>query len=252
MRMKPLRVSLVGASGRMGGAVQACIRRQGETFVLVGLPGRGDDWKVAFRDCDVVIDFSLPETIESVIEAVVATGKPLVLGTTGHDGGVRERLESAAKTVPLLVASNFSVGVNTLFWLAREAAGLLGPDFDLEVIEAHHRQKKDAPSGTARRLVEILAEARQLSLERDVRHGRAGAAGPRDPAEIGVHSIRGGDVVGEHTVLFAGLGERLELTHRASNRETFASGALRAAAWLVAQKPGRIYDMADVLGLRAT
>lgn len=248
--MEPLRVSLVGASGRMGQAVQACARRHAEAFALVGLPGRGDNWAAAFEYCDVVIDFSLPETTEALIDAVVAAKKPLVVGTTGHDAAALGRIGLAAMEVPLLVAANFSVGVNALFWLARQAASVLGPDFDLEVVEMHHRQKKDSPSGTARRLVEILAEARQLILERDVRHGRAGDVGPRGATEIGVHSVRGGDVVGEHTVLFAGMGERLELTHRASNRETFAAGALRAAAWLAGQKAGRIYDMEDVLGLR--
>ena len=248
--MEPLRVSLVGASGRMGLTVQECVRRHPEAFALIGLPGRGDDWPAAFAFCDVVIDFSLPETTDALIEAVVAAKKPLVVGTTGHDDAARGRLALAAKSVPILLAANFSVGVNALFWLTRKAAETLGPDFDLEVIETHHRLKKDAPSGTARRLVEILAGVRRLSLERDLRHGRAGQAGPRKATEIGVHSVRGGDVVGEHTVLFAGLGERLELTHRAASRETFAVGALRAAAWLAQQKPGRIYDMEDVLGLR--
>ena len=248
--MEPLRVSLVGASGRMGQAVQACARRHPEAFALVGLPGRGDNWTAAFAYCDVVIDFSLPETTDALIKAVVSTKKPLVVGTTGHDEPARGRIARAANEVPLLLAANFSIGVNALFWLARQAATVLGSDFDLEVIEAHHRQKKDSPSGTARRLVEVLAEARQLILERDVRHGRAGDVGPRGATEIGVHSVRGGDLVGEHTVLFAGMGERLELTHRTSNRETFAAGALRAAAWLAGQKPGRIYNMEDVLGLR--
>lgn len=248
--MEPLRVSLVGASGRMGLAVQECARRQPDDFVLIGLPGRGDNWATAFALCDIVIDFSLPETTDALIDAVVATTKPLVVGTTGHNDHARERIAQAAKTVPVLLASNFSVGVNALFWLTRKAAEILGPDFDLEVIETHHRLKKDSPSGTARRLVEILAKARRLNLARDVRPGRSGLVGPREANEIGVHSVRGGDVVGEHTVLFAGMGERVELTHRATSRETFAAGALRAAAWLARQKPGRIYDMEDVLGLR--
>ncbi|OAI43415.1 4-hydroxy-tetrahydrodipicolinate reductase [Verrucomicrobia bacterium SCGC AG-212-E04] len=245
-----MRVSLVGASGRMGLAVQDCARRHPGAFALVGMPGRGDDWAAAFASCDAVIDFSLPEATDPLIGAIIAAKKPLVVGTTGHGEEARDRLAQAAKTVPLLLAANFSVGVNALFWLTRKAAEILGPDFDLEVIETHHRQKKDAPSGTARRLVEILAEIRRLNLERDLRHGRAGNAGPRSAEEIGVHSVRGGDVVGEHTVLFAGAGERVELTHRAASRETFAAGALRAAAWLAKQKPGRIYDMEDVLGLR--
>jgi 4-hydroxy-tetrahydrodipicolinate reductase len=248
--MEALRVSLVGASGRMGQAVQACARRHPELYALVGMPRRGDDWAAAFAYCDVVIDFSLPETTGALIDAVVATKKPLVIGTTGHDAAAKSQLAQTANEIPLLIAANFSVGVNALFWLARQAAGVLGPDFDLEVLEMHHRAKKDSPSGTARRLVEILAEARQFEMTRDVRHGRVGDVGPRGAKEIGVHSVRGGDMVGEHSVLFAGMGERLELTHRASNRETFAAGALRAAAWLAGRKPGRIYDMEDVLGLR--
>ena len=148
-----------------------------------------------------------------------------------------------------MFAANFSVGVNTLFWLTRQAAQILGPDFDLEIVEVHHRLKKDAPSGTARRLAEILAEARGLDYDADARHGREGIVGARGSREIGVHAVRGGDVVGEHTVLFADVGERVELTHRASSRETFALGALRAAAWLRGRPPG-LYDMEDVLGLR--
>ena len=138
----------------------------------------------------------------------------------------------------MVYAPNFSVGVNTLFWLTRKAAEILGPDFDLEVVEMHHRLKKDAPSGTARRLAEILAEVRRLSYTEDARHGRSGIVGERTDSEIGVHALRGGDVVGDHTVIFAANGERVELTHKASSRETFARGALRAAAWLVQQPAG--------------
>ena len=146
-------------------------------------------------------------------------------------------------------ASNFSTGVNTLFWLTRKAAEILGPDFDLEVVEMHHRLKKDAPSGTAKTLAEILADVRKLQLAEAARHGRDGIVGERTPGEIGIHAIRGGDVVGDHTVIFANTGERVELTHKASSRDTFANGALRAAQWVVKQKPG-LYDMQDVLGLK--
>jgi 4-hydroxy-tetrahydrodipicolinate reductase len=139
--------------------------------------------------------------------------------------------------------------VNTLFWLTRKAAEILGPGFDLEVVEMHHRLKKDAPSGTATTLLEILGNVRKLQLKDALRHGREGIVGERTDAEIGVHAIRGGDVVGDHTVIFAANGERVELTHKASSRETFANGALRAAQWVVRQKPG-IYDMQDVLGLK--
>ena len=139
--------------------------------------------------------------------------------------------------------------MNTLFWLTRKAAEILGPNFDLEIVEMHHRLKKDAPSGTAKSLAEILANVRKLQLEKAARHGRAGMVGERTPTEIGIHSVRGGDVVGDHTVIFANTGERLELTHKASSRDTLANGALRAALWVVKQKPG-LYDMQDVLGLK--
>jgi 4-hydroxy-tetrahydrodipicolinate reductase len=149
----------------------------------------------------------------------------------------------------MVLASNFSTGVNALFWLARRAAEILGPGFDLEILEMHHRLKRDAPSGTARTLAEILADVRRVQLDQAVRHGRAGIVGPRTAEEIGLHSLRGGDVVGDHTVIFAGPGERVELTHKASSRETFANGALRAAEWVVGQPPG-LYDMQHVLGLK--
>jgi 4-hydroxy-tetrahydrodipicolinate reductase len=146
-------------------------------------------------------------------------------------------------------SSNYSTGVNALFWLTRKAAEILGPGFDLEIVEMHHRLKKDAPSGTAKTLAEILAEVRKQQIEKVARHGRVGIVGERTGTEIGIHSVRGGDVVGDHTVMFANVGERLELTHKASSRETFANGALRAAQWIVKQKPG-LYDMQDVLGLK--
>ncbi len=151
--------------------------------------------------------------------------------------------------IPVVWTSNFSTGVNTLFWLTRKAAEILGPAYDLEVVEMHHRLKRDAPSGTARTLAGILANVRKLELEKAARHGRVGLVGQRTPSEIGIHSIRGGDVVGDHTVIFANVGERLELTHKASSRDTFANGALRAALWVAKQKPG-LYDMQDVLGLK--
>ena len=149
----------------------------------------------------------------------------------------------------MVLATNYSTGVNTLFWLTRKAAEILGPDFDLEVVEMHHRLKKDAPSGTATTLLEILGDVRKLQLAEALRHGRKGIVGERTRGEIGIHAIRGGDVVGDHTVIFANTGERVELTHKASSRDTFANGALRAAQWLVQQKPG-LYDMQDVLGLK--
>jgi 4-hydroxy-tetrahydrodipicolinate reductase len=149
----------------------------------------------------------------------------------------------------MVLASNYSTGVNTLFWLTRKAAEILGPSYDLEVVEMHHRLKKDAPSGTAKSLAEILAAVRGQQLSKVARHGREGIVGERTAEEIGIHSIRGGDVVGDHTVVFATNGERVELSHKASSRDTFANGALRAASWVVQQKPG-LYDMQDVLGLK--
>jgi len=207
-----------------------------------------DDLKPSLETSEVVIEFAHADVTATTAEACTSANVPLVIGTTGHDDRQREAIQRAAETIPVVLAPNFSIGVNTLFWLTRKAAEILGDDFDLEVIEAHHRLKKDAPSGTARRLAEILAEVRALSYSEDTRHGREGIVGERTDKEIGVHSVRGGDIVGDHTVLFAGIGERIELSHRASSRLTFASGAVRAAKWLLQQKPG-LYDMQDVLGL---
>lgn len=246
---EPLSIALVGARGRMGQAILACARRAPEQFRVAASIGRaGADVAAAARGSDAVVDFSLPAATAGVLAAATAHGLPLVLGTTGHDAEQRAAITRAAAEVPVVFAANFSVGVNTLFWLTRRAAEILGPDFDLEILEMHHRHKRDAPSGTARRLTEILAEVRALDHEAGARHGRAGLVGERTAAEIGVHAVRGGDVVGEHTVFFAAVGERLELTHRAGSRETFALGALRAASWLVGKPPG-LYDMEDVLGL---
>jgi 4-hydroxy-tetrahydrodipicolinate reductase len=173
----------------------------------------------------------------------------MVIGTTGHSEAERKEVAAMAAQIPMVWSSNYSTGVNALFWLTRKAAEVLGPGFDLEILETHHRLKKDAPSGTAVTLAQILAEARSQPLDQAARHGRHGVVGERTAAEIGIHSIRGGDVVGDHTVIFAGAGERLELTHKASSRDTFALGALRAAQWVAGQKPG-LYDMQDVLGLK--
>src|SRR4029078_12971230 len=182
--------------------------------------------------CQTVIDFSHHSTIEYVLARCVEKQKSLVIGTPGHTEAQVAAIQHAAQQIPIVHAPNFSVGVNTLFWLTRKAAEILGPSFDLEVIEMHHRLKKDAPSGTAKRLAEILADVRSLSYKDDTRHGRHGIVGERTDKEIGMHALRGGDVVGDHTVGFSGQGERVELTHKASSRETFARGSLRAALWL--------------------
>jgi 4-hydroxy-tetrahydrodipicolinate reductase len=242
----PVRVLLVGAKGRMGQAIAAAADGQ-NTVIAAGLD-LGDDLTKEIGGCDVVIDFSHPSATETIHRACVGGKKPLVVGTTGHSAEEQAILLETAKSLPVVWSPNFSIGVNVLFWLTRKAAEMLGPDFDLEVLEMHHRLKKDAPSGTAKKLAEILAEVRQLDYEKNVAHGREGLVGERPAREIGVHSIRGGDVVGDHTVTFAGRGERLELTHKASSRDTFAAGALRAAQWVVGKPPG-LYSMKDVLGL---
>lgn len=209
----------------------------------------GDDFAGAVAKCDAIIDFSDHSTIGPVLARCVEHKRTLVIGTTGHTDVQVASIRHAAGQIPIVFAPNYSVGVNTLFWLTRKATEILGPGFDLEVVEMHHRLKKDSPSGTAKRLAEILAEVRQLQYNDDVRHGRHGIVGERTSAEIGMHAVRGGDVVGDHTVIFAAPGERVELTHKASSRETFARGALRAALWAHGKAAG-LYDMQDVLGLK--
>jgi len=216
---------------------------------IVAALDRGDDLKIVISKADAVIDFSSHEATTGIVELCATNKKAVVIGTTGHSEKEKSEIGNRKSEIPIVLASNFSMGVNTLFWLTRKAAEILGNNFDLEIIEMHHRLKKDAPSGTAKTLAEILANVRKLQLEKAARHGRVGMVGERSNSEIGIHSIRGGDVVGDHTVIFANAGERLELTHKASSRETFANGALRAALWVVKQKPG-IYDMQDVLGLK--
>jgi 4-hydroxy-tetrahydrodipicolinate reductase len=209
----------------------------------------GDDLSGVLPRCDAVIDFSFHETTAGVAALCAKQGKALIIGTTGHSESDKKSILACAANTPMVWASNFSTGVNTLFWLTRQAAKILGTGFDLEVVEMHHRMKKDAPSGTATTLVEILADVRQQQLKEVLRHGREGIVGERTNEEIGMHSLRGGDVVGDHTVIFAADGERVELTHKASSRDTFANGALRAASWVVSQPPG-LYSMQDVLGLK--
>ena len=246
--MNPTRVIINGSRGRMGQALVECANAD-SLFTLAAATDIGDDLAAALPACDAVIDFTHATSTVAIAESCAAAGKILVIGTTGHHDDARRRILELSKVIPIVFAPNFSVGVNTLFWLTRKAAEILGPDFDLEVVEMHHRLKKDSPSGTARRLAEILADVRQLNYSTDVMHGREGMVGERTNVEIGMHAIRGGDVVGDHTVIFANIGERVELTHKASSRDTFAKGALRAARWAQAQKPG-LYDMQDVLGLK--
>lgn len=220
-------------------------------LALAGTIDAGDPLE-SIASCDAVIDFTHADATLPALRKCVELGKIFVIGTTGHSSDVRKAITEASSKIPVIFSPNYSVGVNTLFWLIRKAAEILGPEYDAEVIEIHHRLKKDAPSGTARRLVEVLDEAYGLDYDKDTRHGRVGMPGERTRSEIGVHAVRGGDVVGDHTVMLAAPGDRLELTHRASSRETFARGALRAALWARDTKknaPG-LYDMQDVLGLR--
>ena len=226
---KPIRVLLVGAAGRMGKTI-ADLAKGDPRIDIVAQCDLGDAIDPAMGNCDVAIDFSHADAIDGICQAALQNRKPLVIGTTGHSAKQRRTIEKTAQSLPIVFASNFSVGVNTLFWLARRAAELLGFEFEPNISETHHKMKKDAPSGTAKTLAEILKQARKSA------------------SEIPIQSTREGEVVGNHTVLFAGLGECLELTHRASTREIFARGALRAAQWVVG-KPQGLYTMQDVLGL---
>lgn len=223
----PARVLVIGAAGRMGKTVLDLARNDPEVEIVAECD-LGDSIDAAMKNCDVAIDFSQADAINEICRDAVHYGKSLVIGTTGHSQQQRRTIEETAKSLPIVLASNFSVGVNVLFWLTRKAAELLGADFKPQIVETHHQMKKDAPSGTAKTLAEILKAAWKI--------------------EIPVESIREGEVVGEHTVIFIGPAERLELTHRAASREIFARGALRAAKWIIGRPPG-LYSMQDVLGL---
>jgi len=225
----PVRVLLVGAAGRMGKTILD-LARNDPKIDIVAQCDLGDAIDPAMKQSDVAIDFSHSGAVEEICGAALQHRRPLVIGTTGHSAEQRSLIENAAKAVPIVFASNFSVGVNALFALTHKAGDILGRDFSAEIVETHHRTKKDAPSGTAKTLSEILSKARRID------------------DQIPIQSIREGDVVGEHTVIFAGPGERLELSHKASSREIFGRGALRAAQWVIG-KPPRLYSMQDVLGL---
>jgi 4-hydroxy-tetrahydrodipicolinate reductase len=224
-----VRVLLVGAAGRMGKTI-VNLAANDPNIDVVARCDLGDPIEPAMKDCDVVIDFSHADAITEICSAARQQHKSLVIGTTGHSEEQRQLIEATAQSLPIVFASNFSVGVNVLFWLTEKAAGLLGRDFDAEIVETHHRMKKDAPSGTAKTLGKILKTARKMEND------------------VPIQSIREGDVVGEHTVIFSGPDERLELTHRAASREIFVRGALRAARWIIGKSPG-LYSMQDVLGL---
>jgi 4-hydroxy-tetrahydrodipicolinate reductase len=225
----PVRVLLVGAVGRMGRTV-VDLAKADPKIQIVAECDLGDSIEAAMQNCDVIVDFSHAGAIDEICRAASQHGKSLVIGTTGHSQEQRRIIEKAAESLPIVFASNFSIGVNVLFWLTRKAAELLGRDFSPEIIETHHKMKKDAPSGTAKTLADVLKTVQTIQ------------------SEIPIQSIREGEVVGEHTVIFSGPGERVELTHRAANREIFARGALRATKWIMGRPVG-LYSMQDVLGL---
>jgi len=242
----PISILLQGAKGRMGQAVTAAADTA--NAVISAPCDQGDDPAKFIADCDVVIDFSFHEATAPLAHLAVEHAKPMVIGATGHTEAERKAILEAAKAIPIVWAGNFSIGVNVLFHLVAKAARLLSADYEVEIMEMHHHRKLDAPSGTAERLIEQVLDAREQS--RDVlRHGRVGQVGARPQSEVGVHAVRGGSIVGDHQVLFAGPQERLTLSHQAEDRSIFARGALQAAHWVIDQPP-RCYNMEDVLELR--
>lgn len=258
-----IRIAVVGAAGRMGRRIIALCHDEPDARVTGAIvrPGSSvedrpvpdtesltytSDIAAGLAEADVVLDFSAPAAGDRLVATCAARGIPLLVGTTGLAADIRQRLEQAAADTAVLIAPNTSYGVNLLLDLVRRTAAALGEDYDIEIVEAHHRRKADAPSGTAWRLGEEAATARGQDLEADARHGRQGQTGPRPGGEIGFSVIRGGDIAGEHTVYFCGPGERIELTHRASSRDTFAAGAINAVRWL-AEQPAGLYTMEDVL-----
>ena len=266
----PIHICIAGAMGRMGRRVMECAASDPvfaiaaaidlpDTTGLVHTAGResghevevsiSDDPVAAMDSADVLIDFSAAAGCIANVRAAAERGKPVVLATTGLSAAQEEEVKALARESAIVYASNTSVGVNLLFKLTREVASLLGPEYNIEIVELHHNQKADSPSGTAVTLGKRAAEGRGWDYDDAAQHGREGMVGKRPESEIGMHAVRGGDIPGEHTVYFVGPGERIELTHRALTRDIFARGALRAAQFAVGAEPG-LYDMQDVLGLR--
>lgn len=266
-----VKVIVAGAAGRMGGRIMQAVMDTPDmelsgAFERPDHPEIGKDAGVAagigeagvvlsgslgdiIDGGDVIIDFTQPLATLNNLEVAAGRGKAMVVGTTGLSDDEKKRLEEYASKMRLVFAPNMSVGVNLLFKIVGDVARILGNGYDLEIVESHHRLKKDAPSGTAVRLAEVLAEATGRRISECGVYGREGMVGERTDDEIAVLAVRAGDIVGEHTVIYGGIGERVEITHRAHSRDTFARGAARAAGWVVEQKPG-LYDMQDVLGLR--
>jgi 4-hydroxy-tetrahydrodipicolinate reductase len=239
-------IGVIGSEGRMGAALKTAIAEAGAT--LSGGIDVGGDPIALSRNSDVIVDFSSPKALVSNLGAAVAAGRPILIGTTGLDEDHHRAIDDAARHIAVLQTGNTSLGVTLLARLVREAAARLGPDWDIEIAELHHRHKVDAPSGTALLLGEAAAAGRGISLERNSERGRDGHTGARKRGAIGFASLRGGSAAGDHTILIAGEGERIELIHRAENRSIFAKGAVKAALWLTAMPPGR-YGMDQVLGM---
>ncbi|HKR34514.1 MAG TPA: 4-hydroxy-tetrahydrodipicolinate reductase [Steroidobacteraceae bacterium] len=247
MSGRDLQLTVFGVSGRMGRAVIAAAEESPGVAVKGTTTSAGDP-AAALRGADVAIEFALPQATAANLAACVAAKRPLVIGTTGHDEAQRAQIAAAAKQIAIVMAPNMSLGVNVLLKLVELTAGKLDANYDIEIFDAHHRGKKDAPSGTALALGAAAAAGRGVQLSDSAEYARHGAGEPRRRGAIGFSVFRGGDVVGDHTVTFAGAGERIELTHRASDRMAFARGAVQAARWLVGKSPG-LYSMQDVLGL---
>jgi 4-hydroxy-tetrahydrodipicolinate reductase len=266
---KPLAIALVGAAGRMGLEIARAARARGDLRIVSAVERQGavavgsdlgeiagagasgvivgEDLVKAFESADVAIDLSLPEATSAVVAAAKKTKTPLVLGTTGIDEAALTAIDEASKDIPILYTPNLSPGIAVAAALVEHAVKALGPGYDIEIIETHHRNKKDAPSGTALTLAQAAARSRGLNLTEASRLGRSGQTGMRPENEIGIHAVRAGGVFGDHTVVLASEHERIEITHRASSRALFAEGALRAALVLVGKPPGR-YTMADIVG----
>jgi len=253
-------VIVTGVAGRMGSTVARLVG-EAEDLTLAAVTERpgvdvsrygclaGDSLEKLLPQCPqaVVVDFTSPEASLTTAAAAARHGNPVVIGTTGFSPGQREKLEEYARAAPLFWSPNMSVGINVLLKALPELVRLLGDAYDVDIVELHHNRKKDAPSGTALRLAECVAEAKGWVLAETGRYHREGITGERPQREIGVQTVRGGDIVGVHTVYFMGPGERIELTHQAHSRENFAQGALRAARWMAGAKPGKVYSMLDVL-----
>lgn len=266
-----IKVTVCGAAGRMGSRIIALSKDYSDikivgaveaknnsklgldAGVVAGIEELGvkivDDIEKIINITDVVVNFTSPEATLEHLEIVKKYKKSIVIGTTGFSNDQLALIQQSSKEIPIVLSPNMSIGVNLLFKILKDVAKVLGDNYDVEIIEAHHRMKKDAPSGTAIKMAKVIAEALGRNFDEVVVYARKGMIGERTTKEIGIQTIRAGDIVGEHTVIFGGLGERIEITHKASSRDTFARGALRAAIWLYGKSAG-LYDMGDVLGIK--